>query len=232
MADSSATESHGGGSDSLIERLLGGPNNVELKPKELAFLKAYVARPLSLSQIRRERKATGRSPTQGQHNKLKLLLDFNLNLESVNTGGINESGTDVDKANNAKPEKGRMSRKGADVLCRQYLESNKKIILEDKWLPPLRTIAREVGCSTGLVPKLASYIAVKQRLEDLGINSTATKRPKAVSLTPKIEASVGRDDEELNRLISESEADDRSDPSPLIGHSDDQPKKVRQRKKL
>lgn len=73
------------GNGDLIERLLAGPDDAELTPRELALLEAHLKQPLSLSTIQRERRSspTGDSETCNRRNKLKLIRDFNRNLQGA-----------------------------------------------------------------------------------------------------------------------------------------------------
>jgi hypothetical protein len=67
--------------ESLIERLLAGPDDVELSPRDLALLEAHLRQPVSFATIQQEKKATGHSPTEAARNKLKLIRDFNQRLQ-------------------------------------------------------------------------------------------------------------------------------------------------------
>src|SRR5262249_18889803 len=67
--------------ESLIERLLAGLHDVELSPRELALLEAHLRQPIFSATIRREKKATGYSPTEAARNKLKRVRDFNRGLQ-------------------------------------------------------------------------------------------------------------------------------------------------------
>jgi len=66
--------------ESLIERLLAGPDDVELSPREMALLEAHLRRPGSSARIEQEKKATGHSPTEEARNRLSLIRDFNRGL--------------------------------------------------------------------------------------------------------------------------------------------------------
>jgi len=66
--------------ESLIKRLLAGPDDVELSPREMAMLEAHLRQPVSFATIQQEKKATGHSPTEAARNKLKLIRDFNRGL--------------------------------------------------------------------------------------------------------------------------------------------------------
>jgi hypothetical protein len=67
--------------ESLIERLLAGPDDVELSPRDLALLEAHLRQPVSLATIPQEKEATGHSPTEAARNKLTLIRDFNRGLK-------------------------------------------------------------------------------------------------------------------------------------------------------
>jgi hypothetical protein len=76
----------------LIERLLAGPDDAELSPREMAMLEAHLAQPVSMATIQREKQATGESATNAQRNKLKLIRDFNRNLRDGATGEDGDAG--------------------------------------------------------------------------------------------------------------------------------------------
>jgi hypothetical protein len=65
----------------FIRRLLDGPADVELSPREMALLEACLRQPVSFATIQREKKATGHSPTEEAWNKLRLIRDFNRGLQ-------------------------------------------------------------------------------------------------------------------------------------------------------
>jgi hypothetical protein len=73
--------------ESLIERLLAGPDDVELSPRELALLEAHLRQPVSFATIQQEKKATGQSPTEAARYKLKLIRDFNRALQGQGDAG-------------------------------------------------------------------------------------------------------------------------------------------------
>lgn len=66
--------------ESLIERLLAGPDDVEPSLREMALLEARLRQPVSFAAIQHEKKASGHSPTEAARNKLKLIRDFNRGL--------------------------------------------------------------------------------------------------------------------------------------------------------
>lgn len=65
----------------LIERLLSGPDDVELSSRDLALLEAHLRQPVSFATIQQEKISTGHSPTEAARNKLKLIRDFNRGLQ-------------------------------------------------------------------------------------------------------------------------------------------------------
>lgn len=64
----------------LIDRLLAGPEDADLSPREMALLEAYLKLPVSLAQMQREAKTEGKSESVRRRNKLTLIRDFNRNL--------------------------------------------------------------------------------------------------------------------------------------------------------
>lgn len=61
----------------FVERLLAGPADAELSPRDMALLEAHLQQPVSFATIQQEKKATGHSPTEAARNKLTLIRDFN-----------------------------------------------------------------------------------------------------------------------------------------------------------
>jgi hypothetical protein len=90
-----------------------------------------------------------------------------------------------------------------------------------------RAWAEAIGCSDGLIAKLDLW---KAKQKGLGDESRQTKSPKTVCLTPELLAVTPDPGEELQRLIREHTAN--LEPSPLDPDPLDQPRRVRQRKKL
>ena len=76
-----------------------------------------------------------------------------------------------------------------------------------------RQWAEQIGCSEGLVRQTELWKATMKRTGRGRKDREA--EPKAVSLTPGLEATIGSPDLELQHLIAEQEADARSEPSPL-----------------
>jgi hypothetical protein len=73
VSDSSPSE--------FIKRLLAGPDDVELSPRDMALLEAYLRQPVSFATIQQEKQATGHSLTKAARDKLKLIRDFNRGLQ-------------------------------------------------------------------------------------------------------------------------------------------------------
>ncbi|TWU08902.1 hypothetical protein CA54_41410 [Symmachiella macrocystis] len=68
--------------DGLTDRLLAGPDDAELSPRELALLEAVLKQPVSLPQMQRAKQTTGKSETNAKLNKLKQIRDFNRSLQA------------------------------------------------------------------------------------------------------------------------------------------------------
>jgi hypothetical protein len=83
-------------------------------------------------------------------------------------------------------------------------------------------VQQALGCGYGTVSKLEAWRAYQDRWNKLH----PPKTKKAVGFTDGLEATVGNRDEDLARLVAESEADNRQDPSPLS----DSPRRVRHHK--
>jgi hypothetical protein len=83
IADPKATKSRSEcAGDQSIERLLAGPADVDLSPRDMALLEAHLRQPVSFATIQQEKKETGRSSTEAARNKLKLIRDFNRALQA------------------------------------------------------------------------------------------------------------------------------------------------------
>jgi hypothetical protein len=76
--------------EEFVAALLAGPDDQELTPRHLARLEAYLKQPVSFAAVQQEKRATGESETWQLHNKLKLIRDFNRQLQQPLT---HESGT-------------------------------------------------------------------------------------------------------------------------------------------
>jgi len=95
MADSPPTPNDAikAGEGDFIERLLAGPVDPELSPRDLALLRAHLNQPVSLAQRRREARAEGRLETAQRRKKLELIYNFNRYLQAESPDAIeSESG--------------------------------------------------------------------------------------------------------------------------------------------
>jgi hypothetical protein len=121
---------------------------------------------------------------------------------------------------NAKAKKGdkpRITRDEANLRAREALKNTKM-----KWSE--RKLAKAIGCSPPLVHLLPAWRAHQEALTQQGKKKTPI--PKAVGLTDKMLSTEGQNDPELERLISEHQAD--FEESPLISHA----RKYRRRRKV
>ncbi|MHB1524615.1 MAG: hypothetical protein ACYCYB_11755 [Candidatus Dormibacteria bacterium] len=87
--------------------------------------------------------------------------------------------------------------------------------------------AEQIGCHIRTWRKTDFYGEAAKRRPAKPVRKG---RRRAVSLTEGIEATAGRDDEQLQRLIEEQQDD--YEPSPLDPDPTDQPRSVRERKRL
>jgi hypothetical protein len=95
-----------------------------------------------------------------------------------------------------------------NIRAREYLYSNRD--REGSKNPvTVRELAEAVGCSEGKATMLPAWRA----LMEMRKKHARPKKPKAVSLTDNVLATEGKEDEALQRLIEEHEAD--WEPSPL-----------------
>lgn len=70
--------------EALIERLLAGPEDNKLTPKQWALLSAYLDNyRLSFAAVQREKRTTGASATLERLQKLRRIRDFNRNLQAA-----------------------------------------------------------------------------------------------------------------------------------------------------
>jgi hypothetical protein len=82
-ASSSPADQSSEDADRFIERVLAGPDGVELTPHELTLLEAHLRQPVSFVTLQQEKKATGHSPTEVARNKLEGIRDFNRGLRQA-----------------------------------------------------------------------------------------------------------------------------------------------------
>jgi hypothetical protein len=94
-----------------------------------------------------------------------------------------------------------------NIRAREYLINNREREGTENRVT-VRELANAIGCSEGKTTGLPAWrVLMEER------RKRSPKRPRAVSLSDKVLASEGRDDESLRRLIDEAEAD--WEPSPL-----------------
>jgi hypothetical protein len=177
----------------LIKRLLAADELPELNDKELALLEACLRQPLKLSRIQREKRQSGRSEYQETCNRLKLILDYNRNLRATDSKKRTDAGSNGPQTGQRVKEP-RPERAEYNVKAREYLKEHP--------LAKARDLAAAIGCGLGTVPKLPAWQAV------LGERRKG-RVPKCVTLTDKLEATVGEEDAELQRLMKEQETDRR-----------------------
>lgn len=97
----------------LIDRLLAGPDHAELTPSELALLEAHLQQPSNRPTLgEMADAANGRAPSERAIGlqKLKLIRDFNRNLQSVAATPTTEPRPDTTSA----PNPNRRGRRKAD----------------------------------------------------------------------------------------------------------------------
>jgi hypothetical protein len=95
-----------------------------------------------------------------------------------------------------------------------------------------REQARKIGCSWQTWTKTPLYATAqkKKTRAEQSKRKGNLRGPAVVSFSDKIEAVAGKEDEELQRLIEEQQAD--SEPSPLAPDPIDRPRRLRHRKRL
>src|SRR5262249_49578005 len=77
-----------GDSTQLIEKLLAGPDTVELTRRDFALLNAYLKQPIDMAprySEAEEKRETGQSQARWDRNKLKLIRDLNRELKQQHT---------------------------------------------------------------------------------------------------------------------------------------------------
>jgi hypothetical protein len=111
-----------------------------------------------------------------------------------------------------------------NVLARAYLEEH----ATEEHIVTARELAEYVGsknpagtCSTSTVSKLLCWRAYRDEMERTGRKGKKA-RPRAVSLTPALEASVGKPDACLEKLMQEQKDD--AELSPLEDDLPDEPR--------
>jgi hypothetical protein len=92
---------------SFIDRLLAGPDDAELTPRELALLEAHLKQPIDSATVQQERREhlKGESETWNCHSKLKLMRDFNRNLQRATVEGDAGDDQQEDSASSSTAQK-------------------------------------------------------------------------------------------------------------------------------
>ncbi len=96
LAEKLTEQTEPAGKTDFIEGLLAGPSEVELTAKELALLNAHLRQRQSMTKILHEQRTTGESETLRRREKLKLIRDYNRNLQELQTNSDSNLGTDAD----------------------------------------------------------------------------------------------------------------------------------------
>lgn len=147
-------------------------------------------------------------------NSVKNRIEYELKLflnkhQKENINPDQESFT-----NDTKNYRNRIAKDEANVRAREILKQNPNITARD--------LAKEIGCSQGLISKLPAWQAVMEKRRQGCVPKTS---PKTVSLTKGHESIIADnsdDEDELAKLIKDQEADQKADEG----------KYFRQRKKL
>jgi len=96
-------------------------------------------------------------------------------------------------------------------------------LTRDKWLPGCRALAKEYDVAGTTIRKTTAW---RTWMRQKGRKSGSGGRPVVKSLTPKLQASIGRQDAALERLTAEQEMDD-----PAAGQPDtSRPDRIRHRR--
>jgi len=120
-----------------------------------------------------------------------------------------------------------------NVLARDYLKEHatpEHVVRVRKLQEFLKEKNPAGTCSTETIHGLPAWRAYQEALQRRGLKGKK-KKPKAVGLTDKVEATIGESDPALEKLIEQQEAD--SEPSPLEADPPDgRPQRVRFRKQV
>jgi hypothetical protein len=76
-------DEHMGDADRIIERLLAGPEGVELSPSDMAVLDAILPHPVSLDAVQHQKNVAGHALSEAAQKKLTLIRDFNRGLQTA-----------------------------------------------------------------------------------------------------------------------------------------------------
>ena len=181
----------------FFQRLLDAPSPPRLSATEMARLGAYLKRPVSMSMMQRAARADPAAVRERDRRcRLKEIRNFNNALreqEAVATPGEMAGGPSEEDRRHvgARPCP---TRDEYNVLARAYLKEHP--------LAKCRELAKAIGCALGTVSKLPAWQAV------MGERRKG-RTPKSVSFTEKVEATVGKEDAQLQRLMADQEADRR-----------------------
>jgi hypothetical protein len=93
-----------------------------------------------------------------------------------------------------------------------------------------REQARKIGCHRRTWRRTPFYQLIQE--QRARPEAGTPHGPAVQSLSTGVEAGIGQEDESLQALLNESQADNKSDPSPLEPDPPDRPRKVRHRKRL
>jgi hypothetical protein len=113
--------------------------------------------------------------------------------------GISAGGSD--STDRRAHPRANLTNEEANIRAREFLRQHPNATI--------RQVAAGIGCSSGLVSKLTAWKMVREER----LKGRQSKNMQVVCLTPKLENSLGTQDESLAKLIAEQEAD--SEPSPL-----------------
>ncbi|NLF09473.1 MAG: hypothetical protein GX594_16055 [Pirellulaceae bacterium] len=167
--------SDSGNDGNLIERLLTGPDDVELTSRELALLEAYLKQPYSPSTIQHEKRATGRSGTLAKRNKLTLIRDFNRNLQAaqlINTPPAPGAADDANPRNEAPAESADTTPKKPGRKKADYETVQREAQLAADWERAKKSgvykpvFAKEKGMTTRKLDNLLGRVAKRKSRSD------------------------------------------------------------------
>ncbi|HEX5446632.1 MAG TPA: hypothetical protein VFW87_22630 [Pirellulales bacterium] len=112
--------------------------------------------------------------------------------------------------------------KDYNALATTFLEDHNEQLRVDPWSMSDRKLADAIGCSESTASTLPVWKAFKYRRGPKRKRGPG-KAPPVVSFTEKVDATVGKPDEQLQRLIDEGQYD----PSPLDDDLPGEPRRVK-----
>lgn len=157
----------------FVQRLLSGPDDVELSDRELDLLEAILRQPLSLAAVRQEKKTLGRSPILEGRNKLQTILTFN-RLQRANVGKLGQPSAPA----TPKPEVAERNEPQQSVDARRSGASVNARMLEVMQSNPdargwsARQWAKHLGCSKSAVAATPTW----KQLELMRLGHKAQQR--------------------------------------------------------